>query len=166
MFSGYFLEILWLELCHTTLLSTKMSLYPTLEDMKVDQMAQVWYINVRMKDNLDIDWKSEQIIKFMKNKLCSAKWYLTVNILLSLSSQACYLNTCTYNICVGRILSIAMIGGLPYAVMSIDILPGIWSICARCFVSTDRCAQCYDDVTKILHMNFVCLQWRGTCIVY
>ena len=65
---------------------------------------------------------------------------------------------------VGRILSIAMIGGLPCAVWSIDILPGIWSICARCFVSTDRCAQCYDDVTIILglHVNFDCLQWRET----
>ena len=51
------------------------------------------------------------------------------------------------------------------AVLSINILPGIWSICAWCFVSTDRCAQCYDGVTIILHMNFVCLQWRGICSI-
>ena len=59
----------------------------------------------------------------------------------------------TLKIDVGRILSIAMIEGLPCAVLSINILPGIWSICARCFVSTYRCAQCYDDVTIGLSPN-------------
>ena len=37
---------------------------------------------------------------------------------------------CLMDACVGRILSFAIIGGLPCAVLLINILPGIWSICA------------------------------------
>ena len=86
--------------------------------------------------------------------------YFEVDLILKLFQETVW----SISIYVGRILSIAMIGGLPCAVLSINILPGIWSICARCFVSTDRCAQCYDDVTILLglHVNFVCLQRRET----